>query len=131
MACRLLPFGESLETGAVDHKNVGPAIVIEVEGGNSAAGGLDDIALCLLPAVFGFSGQAGFFGDVNEVHPGDGRLGRSALGRFLCPGTGHQHEHKKKQNWPAPGSHGCSLREYYTGRARYPFALATKKIPMQ
>ncbi len=58
---------EAFEAAAVDEEDVGPAIVVEVEGGNAAARGLDDVPLGLIASVFGFGGHAGLGSDIDEV----------------------------------------------------------------
>src|ERR1035441_9805444 len=67
MAGRLLSFRETFEAAAVDQEDVGPAVVVEVEGGSAAARRFENVALYLVASVFGFGGEAGLGGDVDEV----------------------------------------------------------------
>ena len=64
------PGGQSVEPGAIDQKNVGPAIIVVIEDGDAGAGGLDDVFLGVDAAEDFLHGEAGFFGDIGEVGEG-------------------------------------------------------------
>src|SRR5712675_927470 len=54
------------QVGAVDEEDVGPAVAIVIEDGDSGAGGLDDVALGIDTSVDVADGDTSFRGDVNE-----------------------------------------------------------------
>ena len=62
--------GLRTERGAVHDEDVGPTIVVVVEDGDAAAGGLDDVLLGVLVTGNDFELQAGFFGEVLEISYG-------------------------------------------------------------
>ena len=58
---------KAFERGAVDEKNVRPAVVVVVEDGHAGAGGFDDVFLGVHAAKGVRGRESGFGGDVYEV----------------------------------------------------------------
>jgi len=61
-----LPGGETFEAGAVDEKNVQPAVVVVIVERDAAAGGFEKIFIFVLAAENGFGVEAGFARDVEK-----------------------------------------------------------------
>src|SRR5258705_280397 len=66
---RLLPFGKSLESGAVDEEDVDPAVRVVVDGRCAAAGCFDQVLVGALPPVDGPSLEARLTGHVGKGEP--------------------------------------------------------------
>ena len=62
-----------LQRGSVDEEDVGPAVAVVVDDGDSGAGGLDDVALGVDAAVDIADGDSCLGGNVDEPGGGCGR----------------------------------------------------------
>src|ERR1700737_319327 len=89
----LLPWGKTLEAGAVDQKNVQPAVVVVIVESHAAAGGFQQIFVFVLAAEDGFYVQAGLASNVEKrdaevvCWSRRGGRGRIRLSRLLLPGN--------------------------------------------
>ena len=77
-----LPCGKALQRGAVDEKNIRPAIIVIIEDCNPSPGRLNDELLRILPAEDSHHRQAGLVRVVDELRQGR-RL--ACRGGALCP----------------------------------------------
>src|SRR5207247_6623749 len=64
MAPRRGVAGRGFETGAVDEKNVGPAVVVVIQDRDASAGGFEDVVLGVFAADDRARGQTGGGGQV-------------------------------------------------------------------
>ena len=64
----LLTLGETFQAGAIDHKNIGPAVIVEVKKSGATPGGFENVTLGLLASTFSFGDEAGAFCDVDEIN---------------------------------------------------------------
>lgn len=83
MTGRFLSLEKAFQPAAVNHENVRPAVVVEVESGHAAARGFDNVALGLVATVFGFGSQAGVLRNVDKVNFGRQELRREWRRVFL------------------------------------------------
>src|ERR1700723_4324744 len=83
MTAWLLPFGEAIETPAVDEEEVEPAVVVIVVKRQAAACGLQEVLILALRAVSCCDVEAGLLCDVDV-----GESERRALNRGLRAGRG-------------------------------------------
>ena len=89
--------GGGLHGGAVDEKDVLPAVVVVVEDGYAGACGLEDVALGVDASVDVSGGKSGFFGYVDE--PGCGWVvNGGGVGGLGLEGTSDEEERYEKRD---------------------------------
>ena len=99
-----LARGKSLQRGAIDEKNIRPAIVVVIQDCNTGASGFDDVLLGVLPAEHVHPRQPGFLGDVGEV--GNCVLGKT--GQRFRLSEGHRAARRGEDGKPCPASKGST-----------------------
>ena len=79
MARRRFAVGKAFELRAVHDENIGPAVVVIIENGNTRAGGFDDVLFCLFPAENNGCRESHLCCDIRKVHDRRRSFGRSLL----------------------------------------------------